>query len=82
MVARQIEVSLYHTFVSPLLNGLPVGSLPQQQANGSENDAFASSRLTGDNREAVVEVDVQFVYQRKVLDVKMSYHSGDLRFEI
>ena len=67
-------MGLYHTTVGALFQGLQVGSLSQQQSDGTEHDALAGSRLTGDDRESWIQVDIQDVNQCEVLDIEMLQH--------
>jgi hypothetical protein len=62
-------VGLYDTTVGTLFDGLRVSPLSQEKANGTENDALAGSSLTSDDREALMEVDVELVDQSEILDI-------------
>jgi hypothetical protein len=62
-------VGLYDTTVGSLLDGLRVSPLSQEKANGTENDALAGSCLTSDDRETLMEVDVELVDQSEILDI-------------
>ena len=54
-------MGFYHTLVSATFDGLRVGTLTQQQPNGSKYDALAGTRLTGNDREPAVQFNVQLV---------------------
>ena len=45
-IGRHVEVRLNDAFRSPLADGLHVGTLTQQQADGSQNDGLAGTCLT------------------------------------
>ena len=49
VVAREVEVGLDDALVGSLLDGFRVGTLPQQQPDGSEDDALSCSRLTSND---------------------------------
>ena len=69
LVAREVEVGLDDALVGSLLERLGVGSLAQQQPDGSQDDALARSRLAGDDGESWMQLDVEDVDKRKILDV-------------
>ena len=62
-------MGLDDAFLCTRLDALRVGSLTQQQSDGTQYDALARARLTGDDREARIQFDVQLVNQRKILDI-------------
>ena len=69
MVSTQIEMRLNDAFVSSFLDLSGVRSLSQEQMDGSEDDAFTSSRLTGDDRESRMEINVELIDEREILDI-------------
>ena len=69
VVSRQVEVSLDGASVASGLDGLGVGSVAEQQTDGAQDDALACTRLASDDREAWMQLDVEFVDECKVLDV-------------
>ena len=75
VVAAEVEMSLYRTLHRPSvvalrpLDQFTVGPVAQQEANGPEDNGLARSRLARDDGEARVEVDVQLVNQREILDI-------------
>ncbi len=75
IVPRQVEVCLYDATVLASLDCLGVGPVAEQETNGAEDDTLSSSRLSRDNGEAGVQLDIQFVDEREVLDVKLFEHS-------
>ena len=60
---------LNHTFVFVSFDDFRVGSLTKEQVDRTENNTLSSTGLTRDNLETTVESDVQFIYQREVLNV-------------
>ena len=74
LIVCQVEVSLNHALVSPLFQGLGVGPLSEQQSYGTEYDALACTRLAGNDREAPMQLYVEFVNQGEVPDVKLFQH--------
>ena len=52
-----------------VLDGLGVSSLSEQQTYCSQNDTFASTSFAGDDRESLIEVDIKFVNEGKILNV-------------
>ena len=54
------------TFVGSLLDGLGVGTLSQQQSDGTEYDTLSRSCLTGYHRETRMQLYVKRVNQREV----------------
>ena len=69
VIAAQVEVGLDDTLVCPLLDGLRVSALTQQQSYGAQNDALARSGLACYHGESGVQLNVEHINQRKVLDV-------------
>ena len=67
LIGGDIESGFHHTLVGSVTDGLDVGSLSHQQANGTQNDGFTGTCLARDDGEAGMEVDVQRLYQRIVL---------------
>ena len=69
VVAAEVEMSLYRTLHRPpvvalrTLDQFAVGPVAQQ------DNGLARSRLARDDGEARVEVDVQLVNQREILDI-------------
>ena len=61
-VAAKVELGLYHALFCSLLDGLRVSALSKQQANGSEDDALAGSRLAGNDGESRVKLKVEGIY--------------------
>ena len=58
-----------HAFLSPLLDGFRISPLSQQQTQGSEYDTLACTCLASDDREALIEFDIQLINQSEVLDI-------------
>ena len=54
-----IENRLHHTSFLTRLDAAHVGSLSFEQSDGTENNRFAGSRFAGDDRKALMKVDVQ-----------------------
>ena len=69
-------MSLNHATVLARLDGLAVGTVAQQQADGSEDDAFACTRFASDDREAWIQSYIQFVYERKVSNIQLLEHNS------
>ena len=69
MIRRHSETSFDDTFVGSGLDGLQIGPLSQKQANGTEDNRLTCTGLTGNHREARLEIDVQLFNQRIVLYV-------------
>ena len=61
-------MGLDDAFLCTRLDALRVGSLTQQQSDGTQYDALACARLTGDDREARIQLNVQMVYECVILD--------------
>ena len=64
-------MSFNHAFAASRLDLLGVCPLSEQQVYGSKDDAFAGARLACNHGKAGAESDVQFVDERKVLDVEL-----------
>ena len=76
VVSGEVEMSLNHATVLARLDGLAVGTVAQQQADGSEDDAFACTRFASDDREAWIQSYIQFVYERKVSNIQLLEHNS------
>ena len=51
------------------LDGFAVGTLPQEEIDCAEDDAFARTGLSGNDGEPAIERDVELVDEREVLNV-------------
>ena len=69
VVSRQVEVCLDGASVASCLDGLGVGSVAEQQTDGTQDDALACTCLARDDGEAWMQLDVELVDECKVLDV-------------
>jgi hypothetical protein len=69
VASAQIKMRLNNTFASSFFDLSGVSTLPQEQVNGSKDDAFTSSRLTGYDRESWMKINVEFIDEREVLNV-------------
>ena len=69
MVSAQVEMCLYDAFIPSFLDLSGICALAQEQMDGTEDDAFAGSCFTGDDRESRIEFDVEFIDECEVLDV-------------
>ena len=63
------RMCLNHTFVFVSFDDFRVGSLTKEQVDCTEDNTLSGTGLTRDNRETTVKSDVQFIYQREVLNV-------------
>ena len=72
--AGDIELCLNHTFRGSLANGFAIGSLSQQQGQGTQHNRFAGTSLASNHREARLERDVELIYQCIVLYMKGTNH--------
>ena len=73
-VLGEVERGFHHTAFGVCLDGTGVGTLSQQQAYGTNDDGFTSTRLTRDDRETCVEIHIQMLNQCVILYVQMTYH--------
>ena len=62
-------MSLNHTFGVVAHDVFHVSPLSKQQVDGTENDALSCTRFSGNDRETIVESDVERVNQGEILDV-------------
>ena len=80
VVAGDVEAGFDDAFGGIGADGLHVGALSEQEADGTQDNGFAGSCLTRDNGKARLEADVQLFYQRIVLYVKRTQHDGKFCF--
>ena len=69
IVFADIKMSFNQAFILSRSDEFCVGSIAFQEANGPKYDAFACSRLACNDRKSGVKVDVEFINQRKVLNM-------------
>ena len=69
IVSAEVEMCLDDTLVGSLLYCLRVGTLSQQQSDGSKNDTLSCSRLSCDDGETGMQLDVESVDKCEVLDI-------------
>ena len=62
-------MGLDDAFLCTRLDALRVGTLTQQQPDGTQYDALARTRLTGYHREARIQFDIQMVDECVILDI-------------
>ena len=69
VVSLDIEVGLDGAFLRAVLDGFHVGALPHHQAQSSKDDALSGSGLAGDDGESGLEGNIEFVDERKILNI-------------
>ena len=62
-------MGLDNALVFACLDGFAVGTLPQEEIDCAEDDAFARTGLSGNDGEPAIERDVELVNEREVLNV-------------
>lgn len=69
-ISGYFETGFDDTLRSSPAYSLYVGTLPQQQADGSQNNRFSGTRFACNHRKAVFQPDIELFDQRIILYVK------------
>ena len=64
-------MSLDDAFLCTHLHRLGVGTLSQQQSDGTQNDTLTCARLTCHHRETAAKLHIELVNQRIILNIKL-----------